>query len=276
MEQKSQQLEYPEESGSGKKVARAGMEIAGGIIPFVGGFLSAAATAWSENDQDKVNSFFKHWLQMLADEVKEKERTIFEIVARLDLQDEKIAKRMDSPEYQSLLKKAFREWAAAESEQKRILTRNILANAGATPIVSDDVVKMFLSWLQTFSELHFQVISVIYNNSGITRAGVWQKLGKEEVREDSAEADLFKLLIRDLSMGGIIRQHVEVDYYGNKILKNSSGRPKNSSDGGTRTAKSAFDNEELYELTGLGQQFVHYAMTDLPLKIEAPNTENAN
>ena len=31
---------------------------------------------------------------------------------------------------------------------------------------------------------------------------------------------------------------------------------------------SAFDNTELYELTGLGQQFIHYAMTDLPLKIE--------
>ena len=31
---------------------------------------------------------------------------------------------------------------------------------------------------------------------------------------------------------------------------------------------SAFDNQEGYELTALGQQFVHYAMTDLPLRIE--------
>jgi len=30
----------------------------------------------------------------------------------------------------------------------------------------------------------------------------------------------------------------------------------------------AFDDEDLYELSELGQQFVHYAMTDLPLKIE--------
>ena len=40
--------------------------------------------------------------------------------------------------------------------------------------------------------------------------------------------------------------------------------------------KSAFDREEMYELTELGQQFVHYAMTDLPIKIEfkssAPGT----
>jgi len=32
--------------------------------------------------------------------------------------------------------------------------------------------------------------------------------------------------------------------------------------------KSAFDDGEQYELTALGEQFVHYAMTDLPPKIE--------
>jgi hypothetical protein len=32
--------------------------------------------------------------------------------------------------------------------------------------------------------------------------------------------------------------------------------------------KSAFDDEEQYELTALGEQFVHYAMTSLPPKIE--------
>ena len=31
---------------------------------------------------------------------------------------------------------------------------------------------------------------------------------------------------------------------------------------------SAFDEKEGYELTELGKQFVHYAMTDLPPKIE--------
>ena len=33
-------------------------------------------------------------------------------------------------------------------------------------------------------------------------------------------------------------------------------------------AKSAFDNEERYELTALGKQFVHYAMTELTLKLQ--------
>lgn len=246
----------------GKKIAKAGLEIGGGLIPFAGGFLSAAASAWSDHDQDKVNSFFKHWLQMLNDEMREKERTIFEIVARLDLQDEKISRRMESAEYQSILRKAFREWSAAESEDKRKLARNILSNAAATDVVSDTVIKMFLDWLKNYSELHFEVISAIYNDAGITRGRIWKKLGRDAVREDSADADLYKLLIRDLSMGGIIRQHVDRDYDGTPIRRTS--RPRGSG------PVSAFDEDEPYELTELGQQFVHYAMTDLPLRIEAP------
>ena len=39
---------------------------------------------------------------------------------------------------------------------------------------------------------------------------------------------------------------------------------------------SAFDDNEPYELTELGKQFVHYAMTDLPLKIEAPKEPAAS
>jgi hypothetical protein len=247
--------EFPESSRV-KRIARYGLEAAGGVIPFAGGLLSAAASAWSDHDQEQVNSFFKHWLQMLNDEMREKEQTIYEIAARLDLKDEKVAGRMNSPEYQSLLKKAFREWSAAESEKKRELVRNILANAAATE----------------YSELHFEVIGAVYNDAGITRGGIWRKLGRDTVREDSADADLYKLLIRDLSTGGVIRQHVERDYYGNAIRKTSS-RPRNS---GPRPIVSAFDDNEPYELTELGKQFVHYAMTDLPLKIEGPKESAAS
>jgi hypothetical protein len=243
------------------------MEAASGAIPFFGGILAAAASTWSEHDQERMNSFFKHWLQMLADEMREKEQTIIEIAERLDFADEKVAERMESPAYQSLLRKAFREWSSAESEAKRQYVRNILSNAAATDLVTDDVIKMYLDWLKTYSEFHFQVISAVYNNSGITRGGIWTKLGRTPVREDSADADLYKLLIRDLSTGGIIRQHVERDYYGSPIRKTPDRRPKGS---GPKPPVSAFDDNEQYELTGLGQQFVHYAMTDLPLKIEAP------
>ena len=108
---------------------------------------------------------------MLEDEIREKERTILEIMSRLDIHDEEIAKRIESKEYQSLLKKTFREWSGAESEDKRTYIRNILANAAASSMTSDEVVRLFIDWLKMYSELHFKVIAVIYKHgtSGVYR-----------------------------------------------------------------------------------------------------------
>ncbi len=253
-------------SGSNKNaLIRGALQAVGGAVPFAGGLLSAAAGAWSEKEQKKVNEFLQAWMKMLEEEMREKQETILGITARLDVHDEEIAKRIKSEEYQSLVKKAFRNWAGVESVTKRELIRNILANAGASQTCSDDVVRLFLDWLQMYSEFHFAVIGEIYrNNNGITRGSIWHNLGKGRVREDSAEADLFKLLIRDLSTGGVIRQHRETDYYGNYIKKPSASKTRGT---GSNTMVSAFDDNEQYELTELGKQFVHYAMTDLPIKI---------
>ena len=272
---KEQEQNLPIE-GSTPKVIRGALQVIGGAVPFAGGLFSAAAGAWSDNEQERVNKFFRQWMKMLEDEIREKERTIIEIMARLDIHDEVIANRIESIEYQSLLKKTFREWSGAESEEKRAYIRNVLANAAATSMTSDEVVRLFIDWLATYSELHFKVIAVIYKHgtSGISRGGVWGDLGKKEVPENSADADLFKLLFRDLSTGGVIRQHRDIDYYGNFIPKPSQRRPKGS---GPKPVTSAFDDEDSYELTELGKQFVHYAMTDLPLKLEyKPHNENVD
>ncbi|MBY5321490.1 hypothetical protein HFN11_14535 [Rhizobium leguminosarum] len=254
------------EGRKGGKYMRGALNAAGGLIPFAGGLISAAAGAWGEHEQERANDFFRHWIEMLRAEMGEKEKTILEIMQRLDLHDEKIAGRIQSPEFQSLLRKSFRDWAGAESEDKRSFVRNLLANAASSTVCSDDVIRLFMDWIKNFSELHLAVIGKVYNQNGITRGGIWSALGRAPVREDSPEADLFKLLIRDLSTGGIIRQHREVDYNGN-FIKNSS-RPTGMSRGGSNVHKSAFDDNESYELTALGDQFVHYAMTDIPIKIE--------
>lgn len=265
--------QYPEER-KGRKVGRGALQVAGGAVPFVGGLFSAVAGAWSEAEQEKVNRFFRHWVKMLEDELKEKEQTIIEIMARLDMQDEQIQERVESREYQSLLKKTFREWSGAESEDKREYIRNILANAAASEVSSDDVVRLFIDWIKNYSELHFRVIAAVYNSAGITRGEIWRKIGKGRVRENSADADLYKLLFRDLSTGGIVRQHRETDYYGNFIQKRPQKKSRSS---GPKPMKSAFDEEDQYELTELGQQFVHYAMTDLPVRIEYdPDFSNAD
>ena len=108
-------------------------------------------------------------------------------------------------------------------------------------------------------------METIYNQpEGISRFEIWEKLGRQRVREDSAEADLFRLVIRDLSTGGIIRQHRNVTYDG-QFLKQRSVIGKSSA---STTMESAFEPSKKYELTNLGKDFVHYAMLELPIKIE--------
>jgi len=251
------------------KWVRAGMTAVGGAIPFAGGLFSAAAGVWSENEQEGALNVLRSWVKMLEDELQEKQRTMLDVMARLDMHDEEIAARVRSDEYQSIIKKAFRNWAGTESRKKQEYIRNILNNAAATRLVSDDVVFLFMDWLQEYSEFHFAVIGELYAKQGATRLQIWQNLGRDRVREDSADADLFKLLIRDLSTGGIIRQHRETDHRGNFITRSPArqGSRSKSAPGAVKVAKSAFDDRERYELTAIGEQFVHYAMTELTLKL---------
>jgi len=258
--------------GYGPRVARLAMAIIGGAIPLLGGAVSGAAGAWSESEQDHFNRVAASWMQLQKDEIKEIGITIAEILTRLDLNDENIRRRIESPEYLSLLKKCFRDWSAAESEAKRLLIRNLLSNAAASKICTDDVIRMFIQWINDYSEIHFKVIRWIYKNPGCTRKHIWMGVHGAVVREDSAEADMFKLLIRDLSTGGVIRQHREKDYYGNFVKKTR----KPSTGQSSQNLKSAFDDEEEYELTELGKQFVRYTMDEVMPRIAAPPTENGD
>lgn len=253
------------DGGNSGKIIRGLLQI-GGAIPIAGGVLSAVAGAWSEHDQERINRIIEEYLMRIKDEVGEQKKTLAEIIARLDPNEPEVRERFESEEYQALLKKAFRNWSEIDSEDKRIFIRNLLANAAASTVTSDDVTSLFIEWIHKYSTLHFTVIGAIYNASGITRGGIWDKIGKARVREDSAEADLYKLLFHDLSTGHIIRQHRNTNIHGQFMTRPSSSKGAKGT-GGPKPMKSAFNREESYELTGLGQQFVHYAMTDLPPKI---------
>ena len=202
-------------------------------------------------------------LKMQEDEIREIGITIMEVMSRLDLNDEQIRERLESPEYLKIIKKCFRDWSAAESEEKRILVRNLLVNAAATGICSDDVVRMFVRWIETYSELHFKVLRCIYKNPGCTRLEIWETVGGETTREDSSEADLFKLLIFDLSTGHVVRQHRPKGYYGNFVKQ----PPKRKVGPSSNALTSAFDDDKSYELTELGTQFVRYTMEDVMPKL---------
>ena len=89
-----------------------------------------------------------------------------------------------------------------------------LCNAAASKLTSDDVVKLFIKWIDDYSKAHFAVIRDVYKHPGSSRHDIWVRITRAQVR-GSAEADLFRLLIHDLSVGRVIRQHREKDYHGN-------------------------------------------------------------
>ena len=257
-------------SGRGPAFARFLIGTIGGAIPVVGGAFSAGANAWSERDQQKFDKLLAAWLKLQAQEIEEIGQTLSEVQIRIDFSDPRVQERIESSEYLSLIRKCFRDWSAAESEEKRTYVRNLLSNAAAPDqICKNDIIRLFIKWIDDYSEEHFQVIRAIYNNSGITRRQIWMDIHGEIVREDAAEADLFKLLMRDLSMGSIIRQYRPKDEYGNYLRQ---ARRRNQGP----TLKSAFDDTEPYELTGLGNWFVHYTMNDIVLRIDSSADENGN
>ena len=264
-EQLSKDIEKALKGGTGPAVSRFALACLGGI-PFAGGAFGGAAGAWSEKEQNRVNKILNAWIKLQEEEIKEIGITMTEVMIRLDVNSKEVEERIQSKEYHSIIKKCFRDWSAAESEAKRVLLRNLLANAASCSLTTDDVVRLFIEWISKYSEAHFNVVACIFNQNGITRYKIWQKLYGEPAREDSAEADLFKVIIRDLSMGSVIRQHRGVDYRGNFLPS-----PKKSR-GSSAGYKSAFDKKEQYELTALGKQFVHYTMNDIVPKITGETT----
>ena len=261
-EQLHEQLKEIEPS-KGKRIIRKLIMAALSSIPWVGGLLAAIQSFKEEEGQLETNSLQRQWLEEHKAKMGLLARDLEDITNRLDKLGDDIQARMESEEYLILVKKAFRLWDQADTEQKREYVKKLISNAGASALCSDDLIRLFLDWLHVYHETHFAVIREIYKHPGITRYGIWENIHGLFPRDDSSEADLFRLLIGDLSTGRIIRQHREVNYQGQFVKKN---RPKQTTPSGTM--KSAFDDEEPYELTELGKQFVHYVFTDVVVRLD--------
>jgi len=241
-----------------------------GSIPWVGGFLNAGVSFKSGQNQTKTNQLYEQWFSEHEKKIKDLFLTISDILKRLDEFPDEINARLESEEYLNIVRKSFRIWDNSDTQEKKDIIKRLISNAGAYTLIDDDLIRLFLNWINYYHEVHFAVIKAIYQDEGITRYKMWKQLNGREVREDSMEADVFKLLIRDLSTGGVIRQHRAKDYDGNYIKKT----PAKKNPYASNTMKSAFDDSERYELTELGKQFVHYTMTDLVPRVGG--SEDAN
>ena len=280
-----------------------------GSIPWAGSFFSASAALNAEKDQGQINELHRQWLEEHQEKINNLCRTLSEIIKRIEDFGDEVKDRLESLEYLTLTRKGFRIWDQADTDEKRELVRLLLTNSCATELCTDDLVRLFLDWIQLYHEAHFKrlsensggrplrlndlvwipacagmtdpvstacstgpragfqtaskVIRQIYRHPGITRGGIWDNISADRPREDSAQADVYRLLIRDLSTGGVIRQHREKDASGQFIKKSTRGRSRSS---GVMT--SAFEDTEPYELTELGRQFVHYTMDEVTPRIE--------
>ena len=235
-----------------------------GSIPWVGGFISAAASMKTDDRDLQQETLQTRWLEEHTTKMRQLEESLENIWQRFESLGERIDERIQSKEYLALVAEAFRTWDSAETEEKRGYVRNLIANAAGTRVCSDDVVRLFIDWLNLYHEAHFAVIREVHQNPGATRYDVWSVLYGDVVREDSAEADLFKLLFRDLSAGGVIRQERETTSDGRFVRKRP---PARRSGVVSSTMESAFEDTKPYEVTELGRQFVHYTMNEVVQQI---------
>jgi hypothetical protein len=235
-----------------------------GAIPWVGGFLSAAASIKDDVAGERRDDLQTQWLDEHQKKINDLGGTLNHIEDRFGKLGDTIDERIQTEEYLGLVRQAFRAWDEADTEEKRRYATNLIVNAAGTRVCSDDVVRLFLDWLELYHEVHFAVIREIYKNPGSTRFEMWTALyGDTLPREDSPEADLFRLMIRDLSTGGVVRQARDTNEVGQFVRRRPqrTGRPAQS------TMESAFEDSKPYVLTALGKQFVHYTMNEVVTRV---------
>ncbi len=244
-----------------------------GSIPWVGGFLSAAADYKAEEGAVRQDSLQTQWLQEHHGKITALKETLLEIQRRFEALGAAIDERIQSEPYLALVRKAFRAWDNADTEEKRRYAANLVTNAAGTRVCSDDVLRLFLDWLELYHEAHFAVIREIFYNPGSTRFDIWSGVyGETLLREDSAEADLFKLLIRDLSTGSVIRQERDTNQLGQFVRKRRQRPPTRHT---PTTMESAFEDTKAYVLTEMGKQFVHYTMNEVVTRLGSPDGQPA-
>jgi len=243
-------------TGKGRKYARFIMA-ALGSVPWI----AALASLSAEKDQEKLNDLLRLWVQEQEPKLAELRTTLFDIVSRLEGLGEDIQERVESPEYLALVRSAFKAWDEADTAEKREYIKRLISNAGATTLCPDDLVRLFIGWINTYHESHFAVIKQVYKSPGITRGSIWDTVHTQpRPRENSSEADLFRYLIRDLSMGGVLRQDRLTTPGGQFMRAQRHRAPRGTA---SQVMESAFEDTKPYVLTELGKEFIHYVLSDV-------------
>ena len=245
--------------GQWSKYARVAMA-ALSSLPWVGSLVGAAATLAGETSEEGTHRAMYFWVKVHEEKLRDVSKTLQLMFERFESFGRRVEDRVNFEEYMSLVRQTFTRWDQAETSEKKDMLRKLITNAGGLEMAQDDLVRMFLDWIDKYHEFHFAVIAEIYKHPGKTRRDIWLSIKGSVPRDDSEDADLFRLLIHDLSTGRVIRQERQTDVYGH-FLKQQPQRRRGGE--GSSVFESAFESTKRYELTALGQQFVHYVVNDL-------------
>lgn len=238
-----------------------------GSIPWVGGFIAGSASYHAEKEQGRINENIQTWMQEHEQKIQSLYSTLISIAERIDELGDEAKSRIQEDAYLELVKKGFRTWDNAETEDKREHIKRLLTNAAGTSVTEDDIIRLFIDWIDRYHESHLEIIRAVHQNPGISLRGIWEELGNsgELPKENSSSADLFRMLIHDLSTGRVIRQERKTNHLGQFLKKSRKGKRFPSSN----VMKSSFDAIDRHELTELGQEFVHYVLSESVSRIES-------
>jgi hypothetical protein len=223
-----------------------------GSIPWVGDLIAATLNYKLDARKGRQDDLQTLWLEEHTRKLSELMRDVQAIAARIEGLGSQIDERLQSESFLALARRAFRAWDRADTAEKRGYAGNLLCHAAAPRHAADDILRTFVDWLDLYSEAHFAVMKQLAERPGSTRLDIWRAIYGDPTRDDSAGADLFRLLVRDLSVGGVIRQERATTETG-AFVRRRAGPPR-------ATLESAFEDTKRYCLTALGADFVRYAM----------------
>jgi hypothetical protein len=140
------------------------------------------------------------------------------------------------------------------------MIRRLLSHAAEMPDPDYNLFNLFFDWLSRYNELHFRFIRSLKEQGTATKLQIWEGMGGSRVRDDSAEADVFGCLFKDLNLGHIVRKAGGRDSSGRRVRAKAVKR-------NSPYLKSVLDDIDPQELTAVGELFTHYAMSELTPKL---------
>jgi hypothetical protein len=142
-------------------------------IPWIGGVLATAANYKIREGDAVRDGLVEKWLEEHQRKLQLLRDTLEQMVLRLEGLGDEIEERICSEDYLTLVRKTFRQWDEADTDEKRRLLVQLITNAAGTRVAADDIVRLFLDWLDIYHEVHFAVIREIHKNEGPTRYDIW-------------------------------------------------------------------------------------------------------